>query len=84
MHKYHYVDSLSDAQDMEWVLTTDKLGRVEKEYYPYAIAMAGSDEYHSVLYDYDRANRRKYLYPRYRKQVPDTPSAIQSCNPLII
>ncbi len=41
------------------MLTTDKLGRKEKEYYPYEIATDGDDKYHSVLYEYDRASRRK-------------------------
>ena len=27
-HRYHYVDSLNNAQDLDWVITTDKLGRV--------------------------------------------------------
>jgi hypothetical protein len=60
-HKYHYIDSLSNAQDMEWVNTVDKLGRMKKEYYPYAIGKHGSDEYHSILYEHDRANRRELM-----------------------
>jgi YD repeat-containing protein len=60
-HKYHYLDSLSNAQTMEWVNTVDKLGRMMKEYYPYAIGKHGSDEYHSILYEHDRANRRELM-----------------------
>jgi hypothetical protein len=45
---------------MDWVITTDKLGRVEKEYYPYTVAVHGADKYRSVIYGYDRASRRRY------------------------
>ena len=44
-HKYHYIDSLSNAQDMEWVNTVDKLGRMKKEYYPYAIGKDGTESH---------------------------------------
>ena len=72
-HRYHYIDSQDDAQDMDWTLTTDKLGRVEKEYYPYAIAKQSGDEYHSLLFEYDTASRRTaFSDPTFGHTCPDT------------
>jgi len=42
-HKYFYADSLANSQEIEWTLTSDKAGRITKEYYPYEIAVDGSD-----------------------------------------
>jgi hypothetical protein len=72
-HKYTYEDSLSNSQTETWTETTDDLGRKVKEYYPYPIAVEGSDEYHSLLYEYDTASRRKlYSDPTFGHTCGDT------------
>jgi YD repeat-containing protein len=72
-HKYTYEDSLSNSQTETWTETTDDLGRKVKEYYPYPIAVDGSDEYHSLLYEHDTASRRKlYSDPTFGHTCADT------------
>jgi YD repeat-containing protein len=72
-HKYTYEDSLSNSQTETWTETTDDLGRKVKEYYPYTIAVNDSDEYHSILYEFDTASRRKmYSDPTYGHTCADT------------
>jgi YD repeat-containing protein len=72
-HKYTYTDSLSHSQTETWTETTDDLGRKVKEYYPYPIAVDGSDEYHSLIYEFDTASRRKlYSDPTFGHTCADT------------
>jgi hypothetical protein len=72
-HKYTYEDSLENSQTLTWTLTTDLAARKTKEYYPYAIAMHGEDEYRSVIYDYDRASRRaRFSDPTFGHLAADT------------
>ena len=55
------------------MITKDKLGRVEKEYYPYTVALHGNGKYRSVIYGYDRASRRRfYSDPTYGHLAADT------------
>jgi len=71
--RYTYEDSLTNSQQMDWTWTTDKLGRITKEYYPYEIAKDGDDKYHSLLWKYDRAGRRElYSDPTYGHVATDT------------
>jgi len=72
-HKYVYTDDALGSQNLDWVYTTDKLGRKLKEYYPYTIAKDGDDEYHSLLWEHDRAGRRKlYSDPTFGHKCGDT------------
>ncbi|HDS30512.1 MAG TPA: hypothetical protein ENN67_05645 [Firmicutes bacterium] len=72
-HKYTYEDSLQNPQTMVRIETTDLAARKMKEYYPYAIAMDGNDEYRSLIYDYDRAGRRTmFSDPTFGHECTDT------------
>ena len=73
-HKYTYDDSLSNSQTEVWTNTSDDVGRITKEYYPYPIYVDGSSkEYHSILYDFDTASRRtKYSDPTFGHSCNDT------------
>jgi len=82
-HRYHYIDSESNAQDMDWLDTTDLAGRLTKEYYPYTIGLHDSDEYHSILFEYDTASRRKlYSDPTFGHECADTGGWIDNTEPV--